>query len=566
MADAKYKVEALTVEELLSQDSVSFAVPKFQRNYAWKGEEIEQLLDDLYDEEFWLGEKSGDTPYFLGSLVLAKDNDASLILDGQQRLATISLLLAILKQKLEECNFKEAIKIERYLVSGKIGQKQSPKIKLQTNDSEIYVKLVNDPQKYNVPEFKGSILAQAVRKIYDNLNNYAERIVGHRISPTEVYQGMLHKLLYNVEFVSITSPSENDAFKLFETLNDRGLALNAADLIKNKLFAQCAQQDMDDVISAWGNIVETVGENEIVHFLRYFWIASKDFVRKRRLYDVYRKHFDGLSGQDVGLFALQIEEAAQKYQDIANPNPKNCPWGRDVGETLQRLVQYRARSCRPALLACAIFRRDVSDMKYLVLACESITVRYSIVGEKNPNQLEALYADLCKTIRDNPGRSVKELLSNNDLFKDIPNDKEFAALFTNAQVNSVTTGWREILIKLNMMLSTGETKVESANKVHIEHILPQKPSAKVLNEAGLITTVEANELIYKIGNLTLLLGRKNRENSNRPFSQKKPNFESSEIVLNRIVAKAIKWGKDEIEDRSKTLADLAIKAFPWPII
>ena len=196
------------------------------------------------------------------------------------------------------------------------------------------------------------------------------------------------------------------------------------------------------------------------------------------------------------------------------------------------------------------------------LQCESITIRHSIVGERNPNQLEKIYADLCVALRKDKSRPVQEILADTGF--DIPDDGEFEELFANTVLTTVTTAWREILVRLNSLLSTGETRVEGATKVHVEHILPKKPGAKTLQEANL-KPQEADELIGRIGNLTLLSGKINREISNKPFSIKRKRYESSEIALTRSIAKEERWGREEIEKRSRELAKLAIEAYPWPI-
>ena len=564
MADAKYAVESKSVELLLGPDSVSFRVPEFQRRYAWGAEEVIQLLDDLYYDTFWLGDTSSrEVPYFLGSIVLAQKDGMCLILDGQQRLITISLILIILRAELEKLGFEDAVQIRKYLQSGKIGQKKAPKLKLQPGDAELYEKTLRSLEHYQQSGYQRFTLAHAMKRIHTRLNEYVTHACQTKYrKPVDVLAKMLDILLYGVEFVTITSPSESDAFKLFETLNDRGLALNAADLIKNKLFAQCAKDKalLDDAIEAWTNMIELIGDREIVNFLRYFWIASEGFVRKRALYDVFRKKLETLGATEAVQFAFELQKYATLYQHIASPNPKTCPWGEDVAEALQRLVNYKARSYRPALLACAVERSN--DMAQLVTACESITIRHSIVGERNPNQLEKIYADLCVALRKDKSRPVQEILMDTGF--DIPDDGEFEKSFAKIDLTSVTTAWREILVRLNSLLSTGETRVEGTTKVHVEHILPRKPGAKTLQEANL-KPQEADELIGRIGNLTLLSGKINREISNKPFSIKRKRYESSEIALTRSIAKEERWGREEIEKRSRELAKLAIEAYPWPI-
>jgi len=215
MADAKYAVESQTVELLLGPDSVSFRVPQFQRSYAWGAEEVIQLVDDLYYESYWLGDASNsDVPYFLGSIVLARKDDELLILDGQQRLTTISLILVVLRSELTDLGFEDALQIGKYLVSGKIGRKKRPKLKLQPEDSELYEKLLGySPKQYKELGHQKRSLAHAMKKIHARLNEYAEHASKTRNrEPVDTFREMLESLLYGVEFVTIISPSESDAF------------------------------------------------------------------------------------------------------------------------------------------------------------------------------------------------------------------------------------------------------------------------------------------------------------------------------------------------------------------
>jgi hypothetical protein len=161
---------------------------------------------------------------------------------------------------------------------------------------------------------------------------------------------------------------------------------------------------------------------------------------------------------------------------------------------------------------------------------------------------------------------VQEIFAREDLsayLREIPSDTEFINKLENMEVLSVTPAWREILAQINSRLGTGETRVESPNRVHVEHILPQNPRATVLTESD-VSMEEAAQLVSRIGNLTLLSGRKNREASNKPFSDKRANYAVSEIAMTQQLAAYDRWRKEQIEARSTKLAATAAEVYPHP--
>lgn len=560
MASSRYEVVSQTVEELLSPGAAQFEVPPFQRTYAWGADEINQLVDDVF------GEPAGsELPYFLGSIVLAHKEEngragPALVLDGQQRLTTISLMVAALTDKAIKSGAEDANDYKTYLFSRRERRERRARVTLQNEDQKVYQSLVREPSDYDQPRFKGTQIAAGLGKIYNAIEKYSSSMQTPGTGSTP-YEAMLDRLLYDVEIVKITTPSENDAFRLFETLNDRGLALSAADLIKNKLFSRCGSE-LEDAIDAWSSIIALTRSDDIVGFLRYFWIAVYDFVRKRGLYDKYRRHIDTLDPTEATLFALELDDAAKDYEQIIDP--KTSSWGSESADTLERLNTYGARSCRPAILACSKFRS--SDLQRILGVCESITVRYSIVGEKNPNRLEVIYSEMCKALRDRDATLVEIFGSSPllDLLGEVPSDEEFGSKLKSAQISSITTAWREILVRLNHRMSTGETRIESPNRVHVEHILPQNPRATALTEAG-ISREYAATLASRLGNLTLLSGRRNRELSNKPFSEKLNSYTTSEIAMTRGLGEFDGWDEYQIEARSKRFADLAVDTYPHPL-
>jgi hypothetical protein len=157
------------------------------------------------------------------------------------------------------------------------------------------------------------------------------------------------------------------------------LALSAADLIKNKLFQQASsqQRELDDCKEAWSNVLTATRDDDIVDFLRYYWIATQRFVRKQYLYNHYKKHISALSAKEAGNFALGLYFAAFDYAQIVNPRTGTKFGVPEIADAVERLNVYRARQCRPVLLACSdsVSKNREVDLARVVRICESITVR-----------------------------------------------------------------------------------------------------------------------------------------------------------------------------------------------
>ncbi len=564
MSNAAYEVTELNVEGLLKPDSVAFEIPTFQRRYAWRSEEVGELLDDLYADQDWLNKFDEALPYFLGSIVLAKSQkengkNIDFILDGQQRITTVSLISAVFRDQLEKLGSTELETFKSCLETGELGEKKVPKIKLQPEDASTYNTLYKNPSQHFEPQFKKNLLAHAVRGISSDLDRYSACLMRqHHLSKHDALVKMAKRLLYGVKFVRITAPSETAAFRLFETLNDRGLALSAADLVKNKIFSSCDTAYLEEVRDAWKEIIDSIGNDEVVNFLRNFRIAFRKPSRKEVLYDDLKEEIKEKATNVTGVldFVNEIKVAAVLYKHLLSPSEQS-PWGSDTVEVLKRINTLRAKSCRPALLACALHAPQ--SLSKLAIAVEVVTIRYSIVGEQKPVTLEKAYATFCSKIRKHPETIVDAIAQ---LGHFVPKDDEFKERFAQLDIETLSPTWREVLICLNNILASGETRVLGPDKVHIEHILPRNPSKTALIEADL-TVEESTELSSRLGNFTLLHGKKNQSISNREFSYKQPVFEGSEISLNNSIAKNKKWGRDEIEARSLELAQLAVQAWPW---
>lgn len=266
-----------------------------------------------------------------------------------------------------------------------------------------------------------------------------------------------------------------------------------------------------------------------------------------------------MGAQQASEFADELKESASFFSEIVDPKPAACQWGTEVGESLLSITRFGAKSLRPALLACAKYKPD--EMKRFVLASESIIFRFSLVAERNPNQLEISFNNAAKAIRENKN-TIDEIVKNLVTELELPNDPDARQILANKLISTPSVQWREVLARINKSVSTGEI-VDDRKKVHIEHILSQNPNDKALKEAKL-TMEEAQELNARLGNLTLLSGKKNQQGSNREFSHKRTIYSTSEIAMTKVLADLKKWTEVEIDERTNQLIGLCLACWPWP--
>lgn len=560
----KYDVEAVTTETLFGTGSTAYEIPVFQRAYAWGNAEVDDLLDDLFADHDLTADQTYDEPYFLGSIVLAAGDEASsplAVLDGQQRLTTISLILAVLAAQLKALEDEGHADIRKHLAAGKAGAKKAPILTLQPSDHDTYARILENGMIELDKQAARTRLGRAVARIRADLEDRLASARGKGATVEKALWRLVHRVLYGVAFVRIVAPSQSAAFELFETLNDRGLALSAADLVKNKLLAKASKASFEDVVDAWDNIVQTVGEAEIVNFLRFFWIADTEFVRKAKLFERYDKKLKSATPDEITGLVTRLKHLSVAYRHIVSPDEdaETWPegWPTTLAATLERINDFKARSCRPLFLAVA---GDPSALLKAAQFAETLTLRHSVIGEGNANSLERGYDKACRMLRE--GHDLDTALKE-ALLPELPRDADFVASLRRVRMARADAAWRRILLVLNQRVSSGETAVLGPKHVHIEHILPQRPSPTLLKSLGL-DPQEAADLVGMLGNLTLLHAKKNHSASNKAFAEKKPLFASSEISLNKALLAKDAWGRTEIEERTEALSRLALEAWPTP--
>ena len=194
----------------------------------------------------------------------------------------------------------------------------------------------------------------------------------------------------------------------------------------------------------------------------------------------------------------------------------------------------------------------------------SLTVRHTVIGSHNTNQLEAAYAKTCRALRQNTQPSAIRAAITTHLKPLATDDATLVDDFKRFRtVKNITASDRAILVSMNQAMGTGEMEVSSSGKVQVEHIFPRSPSTEALKESGL-TADDADDLTLQLGNLTLLKTKLNQSSSNKPYSSKLPLLSKSELPMTReLVSKYKIWTAQTIQQRTESLGQLATKVWPY---
>lgn len=535
-------------------------VPIFQRAYAWEKEHVLDLLTDL-DTAMTRGEPE----YFLGSIVtVAEPDDRVMVVDGQQRLATISVFIAEIRNYFEQNNDAEtANEIERKFLKGiDLRTKDTiAHLRLNSLDNDFYIRYILECDESALPSQpfpreSHQRIATAKRICFD----YVGKIAARTTEPADALYDWLEYIEKKTRVIWVSVPSEANAFVIFETLNDRGLVLAISDLLKQYLF-RLAGDRLDEVRTNWdfmaGTLASVGRENQLVAYIRHFWSSKHGPTREKELYNRIRSNIKTRRAS-IDLM-VEIATEAQVYSAVLNPAhdfwEEYSVTARQHVETLNLL---RMIQVRPLILAVVAHfsKKDVeSSLRMLV----SWSVRFLIHGGLGGGVMEDRYAQRAREVREGEIKTASELRKK--MVGIVPNDDQFRSSFEAASV-SVNYLARYYLRVLESGARGDQNPElvpdENQEKLNLEHVIPLRPGPEWRH----VTEDMRRALVKRLGNMTLLATKLNSEAANSGWDEKRKIYGESQLAITKNLAEYDQWGPDEIAERQRKLASLALKAWP----
>lgn len=565
MTDGKPSFEYKGIGSILK--SYRLKVPSNQREYSWGDEQVTDLFQDFSNAI-----RKNSPVYFLGTIVLSKGTkDIPDVVDGQQRLATISILLAAIRDYYfdkKDNVLRESIDNDFLTTIDRDARERVPKLSLNVDDNEYFKNKIisppGSPERKNTQEKRESHerMALASEKARDKIQKIIE---GYKDKDAnEVLNEWTRFIENKASVILITVLDEMNAFTMFETLNDRGLKTSQADLLKNYLFKEAAER-LDEAQQKWSrmkSVLETLDiEDLVMTYLRHLSITQFGPTREKEVFDKIQSNVSGRS--DSIAFLEKLASYAESYAALLNPSHvKWNSYSRKTRDSLDVLKDLKVQQIRPLLLAVAQ-HFDQKEAETAFRTFVSWTVRFLISGGMRGGQLEDAYGQCANNIVKGDIKTTDQLLSQ--LSNVIPSDKEFEAAFSTARVSQHYLAryyLRAIEANLRKEEDPELMPVRDTEIMNLEHILPEEPEDKWPH----IDSETAAAYSKRLGNMTLLKTKKNEDLGNEPFSVKRKELENSKLRLNQHICETTTdqtgWGQNEINERQKKLAEWAVKTWP----
>jgi len=554
MPQTQNTIELKGIAQVLT--ATRLAVPAHQRSFEWEGEVLE-LLEDI--ESAFVREQN---EYFLGTLVIiaASPPEHPKVLDGQQRLATTTLLLAAMADRFETIGEKDrAAGIRRdYLAKYDIvANEESPQLRLNEIDDPYFRTLLKPG--YTEPARGAEASHKRLFKSRGAIGDWLDKKLASEPNKALWLTRLFQYLKDSTTVIYLNVPDDSNAFLIFETLNDRGLELSIADLLKNYLLG-LAQEDLRIVLNLWvgaqGALRAYGGEGRFRVFLRHYWISRYDIVRER---DLYRKMKERITSK-VGAvdFAGDLAHNASLYGAMLSPEHEfwdNAP--QDSRDWLRILHVLGLEQYRPMLLS-AMARMPVEAVCELLRMLVGWNVRLTVVGALGTGTTESRYAEIGQAIDKATLKTVKEVRERGKEF--VPSDQVFETAFATATVSKLPLA--RYYLRALERVRDGDPQPElvpneNPAELTLEHVLPENPGMNWPQWS------EEDHRVYwrRLGNMVLLRQKVNSKLRSAAFDEKKPRLAASALLLTRNVGSASRWDRGAIDERQREMAKLALAAW-----
>lgn len=560
MSSLNFNTSNQTFRQLLG-NGLTYRVPPFQRDYSWTDDE----WDDLWQDILGLFEDDGEPAHYMGYLVLQSSNSKEFdIIDGQQRLTTLSLMVLAALGQLKDL-VVEGIDADRNqqrkdnLQNSYIGYIDPvslvPRSKLVLNrhNDKFYQNFLVPLE--SLPQRNLNASEHLLRK---GFSWFKERLKGHCEQRGEDIAAFIDSLVDKLFFTVITVTDELNAFKVFETLNARGVRLSSTDLLKNYLFSVISSAGIHDselkaLEDQWERIVGELGNESFPEFLRIFWNSRHKLVRKPDLFKTIRKRIT--TREQTFTLLRDLGKAASIYAALRNPHDET--WFPDERQHLQQLQMFNTRQPLAMLMACfeQFSEQDRATFSKTLRAITVTAFRYNVICNLQTHEQERTYNDAAVNVSNKTLSSLQTVVGS---LKDVyPDDAVFKAAFREKSVRTTNSRNKKIvrfiLFQIEKQESGQEFEFESA-VYNLEHILPENPSTAWSH----IAEHNQDKFVYRLGNMTPLESKANRKIGNASYTEKKSTFASSSFKITRAIPEHYEeWNEAKINARQGQMANLA---------
>ncbi len=576
MFTEKVKAKEYYIKDLLSNKFL-FEIPDYQRAYSWTKENLKQLVEDIW-ESVELNKARGNKefdqyePYFLGSIVLCskeyKDDGCGIydVIDGQQRLTSIIMLIAAIRDLIDNEEYKKVLSDLIYQKPNVLmGIKESIRVKARGKEEEFFKKyiltnggteLVKDLDMEELSEAKQNMV-NAIEVFRDSFFNENGELLEEKLNEFIVY------LLQKVVLVVITTESFTSAFRLFNVINARGLPLTDSDLLKSENLRVMNPEIRKEYTDIWESHEQDLGKeklDQIIGFMRTMKLKNKV---EESVYEEFSKKIFRNEPEYLGVNFVNHLTAVKALYDkyiidgnLEGVSEEEKSYYKNLINIMREFLPY------DDWMASVIrFAEKFNDDK-LVLEFVKVLEKRLVIDWVNGNS----FAD-----RLNRVYGILEAIEEKDSLEEIKESPVFlcdlertTAYFENAlnDIDFYSKGRmmipKYIFVRLDMEKRANEV-LDYSDKIMIEHVLPR--NAKEAYWKDNFSADQRRNWANKFGNLVIITGAKNTRANNKPFAEKVEQYLSkkSDFAITKEVLELSDWNMDSLKDRHESLVNRALE-------
>ena len=539
-----------------------FLIPVYQRFYSWDIDQCKRLWNDIVEMQ-----RKGKAGHFVGSIVNIAEQamptgvQKYMIIDGQQRMTTLTLLLLALRDyaiKNPNDTTINARRIDNMLLKNEYESgDERYKLLLTETDRDILISLVEEKP-----------IAEGTRsRLIENYNFFANKLADKEIQPAEVYES-----IGKLQIVNITlDRAVDDAQAIFESLNSTGKELSESDLIRNYVLMGLEPSEQTYVYEhLWRPmeqlfIYETQGTVMDAFFRHYLTMKLSRIPKQGRVYEEFKLYHLNCEFGTIRELCQDLLEYAKYYTNIVFKRNTDT----DLKKLYEDIIDLRMEVSYPFLLKihhdCVEGLITSDELKKILKLCISYVLRRAIC-EIPTNSMNKTFATLKNYIRpDDYLNSVKAFFVMQDTYKEFPDNDKFEGAFESRDIYNMRAR-NYILSRLENFENKAPIIIENYT---IEHIMPQNKnlSSEWQADLGAEWQEVQKKYLHTIGNLTLTAY--NSEMSDRPFLEKMDmpgGFKESALRLNKYVVLQNKWNEKHIQERANELLKKAESIWPYPTL
>ena len=585
----KFRPDEQSIREILSK-RIPYVVPLFQREYSWETDKIDAFWDDMilnhHKVDATTTFAAEDNEYYFGAMVFvrAPQQDDITLVDGQQRFATVTTFLSAVRDilfEIKSSDTTEEIKLvatsSETFVSAFIEEKTDEgefrfwKLDLNVRNKDFFRKI----QKIGLPVDKISELKAIRRKskseknLENAYNELSKKISEYKNQfsleeqPSKL-RSLVSRMTEWFSIISIGVTSEEDAFNIFESLNERGEPLIIGDLVKNMLMQKVRESERNGLDTIWGEIMTNLKgvENKVDQFLTYSWYSRRFFSHEKvSKKDLFKKIKVNIPDESAVLsYANILHEDSEVFAALVDPMNHPSFWDdEDTMHYLSSLSSLKAERTMPALMtAYRKFGSDKNSFREFSRVLLSFFFRFKTFQNESADKVLEKMVHMSSYLSgldptQNPPSTCEPWTLNdvkNNLRKSVDSDEKFKLEFETWSTESSTTA-KYVLYELeNIYAHQRNGELKPLANLTWEHILPQKHSEHWGDFE------HADSFVNRLGNMTILKAKINREIQNKKFSEKKSiAYSQSALKINsETVNNQTEWTSTIINERQEEFA------------